>query len=100
MSPRVRLILASASPQRQRLLREAGYEFITHPAGVDETSLAENLPPSQAATRIATAKANTVAGKYPDDVILAADTVVALGGTILGKPTGAADARRILSQLS
>jgi len=97
---RIRLILASASPQRQRLLREAGYDFLTHPAEVDESSLTRNLAPADAALRIAGAKAQAVAGKFPDDVVLAADTVVALGGMILGKPADAADARRILAQLS
>ena len=97
---RIRLILASASPQRQRLLREAGYDFLTQSADVDESSLIRNLSPADAALRIAVAKAQAVTGRFPDDVVLAADTIVALGGTILGKPADAADARRILSQLS
>ncbi len=67
---------------------------------MDESSLIRNLSPADAASRIAAAKAQAVAGRFPDDVVLAADTIVALGGTILGKPADAADARRILSQLS
>lgn len=56
--------------------------------------------PGEAALRIARAKAETVAGRFPDNVVLAADTIVALGSMILGKPVDAADARRILSLLS
>ncbi len=97
---RPRLILASASPQRRRLLSEAGYDFLTHPADIDELSVARGLPPAEAAVRIARAKAQAVAGKFQDDVVLAADTVVGLGEMILGKAADAADARRILSQLS
>jgi septum formation protein len=96
----VRLILGSASPQRQRLLREAGYDFLAHPADIDESRLAGNLSPEDAALRIACAKAQAVAVKFPDDVVLAADTIVALGSRILGKPTDAAHARKILCALS
>lgn len=97
---RLRLILASGSPQRQNLLRQAGYEFVTFPADIDESSVARNLAPEQAALRIACAKAQAVAEQFPDDVVLAADTIVALGETILGKAADAAHARRILRALS
>jgi septum formation protein len=97
---RVRLILASASPRRQSLLSEAGYEFIAQPSNLDEQALGRGLPPSDLAIHLATAKAQAVASQYPDDVVLAADTVVALGDTTLGKPADADHARAMLAQLA
>lgn len=96
------LILASNSPRRQELLREAGFEFSVEPSDVDEDALAlagESLP-SAVALRLAEAKASAVAEKFPDNVILAADTVVAFGDQLLSKPIDAADARRMLALLS
>jgi septum formation protein len=97
-----RLILASASPRRQSLLREAGYEFTVHPADVDESALAgeAGLSAEQLPEYLARAKAEAVAAKFPSDVVLAADTIVALGGEVIGKAADADDARRILSRLS
>jgi septum formation protein len=95
-----RLILASASPRRQSLLREAGYTFEIDAAHIDEETYPKALTPAQIAEYLATAKAQTVAGRHSDDVILGADTVVALGDLLLGKPLDAADARRMLSLLS
>ena len=95
-----RLVLASASPRRQQLLREAGYEFVTHPADIDENDYPPDLSPGDLAEYLARRKAEVVANRFPDDVVLAADTVVAYQQTILGKPTDAADARRMLRLLS
>lgn len=81
-------------------MRQAGYEFVTYPAGIDESALARNIAPEDAAVRIARAKAQAIADKFPDDVVLAADTIVALGETILGKADDADHARRILGALS
>lgn len=98
----LRLILASASPRRQSLLREAGYEFLIHPADLEESALASgvNLPPEDLPAYLARAKAEAVAVKFPNDVVLAADTIVALNADVIGKPADAEDARRILSRLS
>jgi septum formation protein len=95
-----RLILASASPRRQSLLREAGYEFVVHPANIDEEKYPAGLTPEGLAEFLARAKAEAVAALYPGDVTLGSDTVVALGDELLGKPTDAADARRMLRKLS
>jgi septum formation protein len=98
-----RLILASASPRRQELLREAGYEFVTYPADLDEDAIARqdpNLSPQNLAAHLASVKAQIVADRFPDDVVLAADTLVAKNAEILGKPLDANDARRILTLLS
>jgi septum formation protein len=93
------LILASGSPRRQELLREAGYEFLVSPADIDEDVYPPDSSPAEIAEHLALAKAQTVAAHFPDDVVLAADTVVALGNESLGKPADAADARRLLSLL-
>jgi len=98
--PQPRLILASASPRRQSLLREAGYEFVARPSNIDEESLGRGLPPIELAVQLATAKAHAVASQFPDDVALAADTVVALGETILGKPANPDHARWMLDLLA
>ena len=95
-----RLILASASPRRQDLLREAGYSFIVHPADIDEDDHPPGLLPPDLAEFLAAQKAQVVARRFPKDVVLAADTVVARGDEILGKPSDAADARRMLRLLS
>ena len=95
-----RLILASASPRRQELLREAGYAFIVSPADIDETDHPPGLPPGGVALYLARRKADAVAGRFPHDVVLAADTVVSLHGRPVGKPEDAADARRMLGELS
>jgi septum formation protein len=96
----LRLILASASPRRQSLLRDAGYEFDVDPAGVDEQAYPASLLPAQVAQHLAEVKARAVADRHADDVILAADTVVAFGDQPLGKPADPDDARRMLRLLS
>lgn len=100
-----RLILASASPQRQSLLKEAGYTFSVHPAHLNERALeaeamAAGLAPDQVALRLAIAKADAIAEQFPDDLVLAADTVVAIGDQPLGKPADAEQAKWMLSLLS
>ena len=94
-----RLVLASASPRRQELLREAGYAFDVDPPNIDEEDYPRSLTPPELAEFLALAKARAVAARHPDDVVLAADTVVALGEQSLGKPLDAADARRMLRLL-
>lgn len=98
--PLPRLILASASPRRQQLLREAGYEFVVQPADIDEDDHPPRMLPADLAERLAAQKAEAVAPRFRDDVVLAADTVVAFGDRPLGKPADAADALRMLELLS
>ncbi len=95
----MQLILASASPRRRQLLEEAGYEFVVKPAELDETVPAGVYPP-EFAQKLACAKAEAVAEQFPEDVILAADTIVTFGDQILGKPANADEARRMLAFLS
>jgi septum formation protein len=94
-----RLILASASPRRQELLREAGIRFEVHPAHIDESRVAGE-PPLQYACRVAQEKAQAVARDFPNRYILGADTIVTVDNQVLGKPRDAEDARRMLQLLS
>jgi septum formation protein len=87
------LVLASASPQRRAILEEAGIPFEVRPAAVPEDSEGD---PAEVAEANARRKATAVAG----DLVLGADTVVALGGVIYGKPADAAEAREYLGRLN
>jgi septum formation protein len=93
------LVLASASPRRQELLRIAGISFSVHVADVDETPLAGESA-RECAERLAKEKALKVWRMRPQDLVLGADTVVVVEGEILGKPADAADAERMLRLLS
>src|SRR5579864_2386948 len=93
------LVLASASPRRQELLRNAGISFTVEPAHIDETPR-DGESPRECAERLAHEKALAVSGSRPSDFILGADTVVAVDEIILGKPVDAADAARMLRLLS
>lgn len=97
--PALRLVLASASPRRQELLRQAGYVFEIHPADIDEDDHEPGLLPGDLAEYLAVRKAQAIADRRPDDIVLAADTVVAFGDQILGKPDDRDDARRMLELL-
>lgn len=93
------IILASASPRRQELLKNAGIEFIVHPSNIPEVPLAGETPRAFG-ERMAREKAKAVHAQAQGRVILAADTVVAVGDEILGKPEDATDAARMLRLLS
>ncbi|HEX3026603.1 MAG TPA: Maf family protein [Clostridia bacterium] len=95
----MKLILASSSPRREEILRNAGYEFEVIPSRVDE-NLPEPLPPEETVTRLAVLKAGEIFSQYPDAVVLGADTVVSVGGKILGKPKDEQDAAGMLEKLS
>jgi len=97
----VTLVLASASPRRAELLTAAGFSFRVVPADVDETPRPDELPEAYA-LRVARDKAATVFQRCREsgEPILAADTVVAVEGRILGKPNDSADARRMVRLLS
>ena len=95
-----RLILASASPRRQALLRDARYEFDVDIAEIDETVFPAGMLPSQVAVFLAEAKAREVSPRHPEDITLAADTIVTFGDQLLGKPADPAHARDMLQLLS
>jgi septum formation protein len=98
MQPR-ELILASTSPRRRSLLTEHGYVFEVRTTEVDELQDA-SMDPAQLVTVNARLKALPVAVLHPACVVLGADTVVALGGKIFGKPTSMAEAVSMLEDLN
>ena len=95
-----KMILASASPRRRELLAQAGYTFEVVPPEVDEESLARGVSdPRELAERLALAKARNVAARYPDSLVIGADTLVDCDGQIIGKPADAQEAQRITRRL-
>ena len=95
-----RLILASASPRRSELLRNAHTAFEVIPAHVIE-ELSDGESPVASARRLAREKANAIWEKHRDAYVLGADTIVVLDGAkVLGKPSGKADAEAMLRSLS
>ena len=93
------IVLASASPRRQELLKNAGIEFVVRPANIEELERAAE-DPTAFAKRMAGAKARAVRESAQGSVILAADTVVVAGDQILGKPSDPQHAFRMLHLLS
>jgi len=100
--PRPALILASNSPRRRELLRQAGYRFEVRPPPIEDRAAEQAPSPGAYAESLAYLKARAAVEHYGlgEGLVLGADTVVVLGGRIIGKPADEADARRILSQLS
>ena len=94
-----KLILASASPRRAEILSSVGWEFTKDSADIDETEL-PNESPEDYVQRLAREKAEAVAVKYADALVLGADTTVVINNQILGKPVDLADAKRMLKMLS
>jgi septum formation protein len=98
--PNPKLVLASASPRRLQLLAQIGLvPAAVDPAEIDETPL-EGETARRLALRLARAKAATCAARHPGALVLAADTVVAVGRRLLGKPADEAEARRMLALIS
>ena len=95
----MRLILASRSPRRARLLREAGYELDIVPADVDESRL-DGEEPRRYVSRVAASKAAAVMPRVGERIVVAADTVVLIDGLVLGKPADRRDAASMLGRLS
>ena len=96
----MRIILASQSPRRRELLERMGiFQFDIIPAKGEERS-DPNLTPEQLVEELSRQKAAEIAAGNPDALIIAADTVVAVDGTVLGKPHDQDDAVRMLQTLS
>lgn len=93
------VILASASPRREELLRLLGVDFRAIPSEFDE-SVVVPWPPEQHVLESATGKAVWVATRINDALVIGADTVVVVDDKILGKPKSAEDARSMLKLLS
>jgi septum formation protein len=93
------LILASASPRRAELLRNAGLDFVVRPAYIPEQRQ-DSEPPREYAIRLARDKARAVAAQNPGAFVLGADTIVVADEHVLEKPADTADAARMLRLLS
>lgn len=95
------MILASQSPRRIELMREAGYDIRVIPADIDETPF-DGEAPLTLVERLARAKAAAVAAEHaePNELTVAADTIVTFDGQILGKPADGDEARTMLRELS
>lgn len=91
------LILASASPRRSLLMKEAGYAFEVHPSDAREIS---GIAPRELVEKNAELKAVAVAQKYPLRTVIGADTTVALGNETFGKPRDIEEAKKMLRVLS
>lgn len=92
------LVLASASPRRQELLRNAGIQFTVQPADINETPRPGESP-RHCVQRLAREKALAVSRHQPQNYVLGADTIVVVDDVILGKPRDANDAARMLRLL-
>jgi septum formation protein len=97
-SEQPRIILASASPRRVQLLREAGLRFAVVPSGEHEPDR-PHLTPRELAMRHAFQKARSVAARFPKAIVIGADTIVVLGRRVFNKPRDMADAKRMLRRL-
>ncbi len=93
------IILASASPRREYLLRQAGLSFTVEPSKFDETTVSISSPTLFSQT-LAEKKAKEVAEKHPDGWVIGADTIVVIDDLILGKPDTRQHAREMLHRLS
>ncbi|MDO8683278.1 MAG: Maf family protein [Armatimonadota bacterium] len=95
-----RIILASASPRRRELLGLICPEFEVGPSDFDESRISSELPPAEYVAVSARRKARAVASGLDNAIVIGADTIVVVGGEILGKPSDTDDARRMLRIIS
>ena len=93
------VILASASPRRKELLGLITEEFKIIPSGVEE-AVPDGIPPEEQPEFLARLKAEDIAKKYPQDIVIGADTSVIIDDCVLGKPGGSKQAKDMLKMLS
>jgi septum formation protein len=93
------ILLASGSPRRQYLMKEAGFEFTVEKSGVDE-SFPDDMPLEQVPRYLASRKAEFFRQAIHDEIVVAADTVVILRDKIMNKPNDRDEAISMLSELS
>jgi len=94
-----KIVLASGSPRRKEILTSVGWQFEAISPDVDETERAGELPEDYV-VRLAVEKARAVADRMPDQIVLGADTTVAIDDLILAKPVDLDDARRMIRLLA
>lgn len=94
-----KIILASGSPRRAEIMQSVGWEFTKSVPDIDESELPGEAPDIYV-QRLAKTKAEAVAERFPNQIVLGADTTVVIDEQIIGKPVDMADARRMLAVLS
>ncbi len=94
-----KIILASTSPRRKDLLKREGIDFIVDASSIEEC-MDQSLSIEDRLMKLAKNKAEPIHNKYPNDIVIGADTIVYHDGKIIGKPVDSLDARDILSSLS
>lgn len=94
-----KLILASSSPRRKQLLTQLGLQFVVFPSKIEEI-LTPGLSPRKQVEFLSKQKTQAVAPKFPNAIILAADTMVAVDDELIGKPKDEEDAKRMLKKIS
>ncbi|HSW97529.1 MAG TPA: Maf family protein [Candidatus Saccharimonadales bacterium] len=94
-----KIILASSSPRRKHLLEQLGLQFTVFPSEIEE-KLDPNLQPIEQVEVLSLQKAKAVAVKFPEAIIIAADTMVAFGNEVIGKPKNESDAIKMLKNFS
>ena len=92
------IILASESPRRRELIKKITKEFTVIPANIDESVL--HIPACDLPGELSKLKAYDIFARYPNDKVLACDTVVIIDGQILGKPHSKEEAKKMLQKLS
>jgi septum formation protein len=95
----LQIILASASPRRQELLRQVGLSFVVEPSHVNE-QVSEPMAPEKLVEHLALIKAREVAARHPESIVLGADTIVVVDGQVLGKPADRSEAIAMLERLA
>jgi len=95
----MKIVLASESPFRKRSLDLIGLPYVTHPSRIDEKSIRHD-DPTELTRQLAEAKARTIAGEYPDAIIVSGDAVAAQGNRIFEKPRDKKEATEFLKQFS
>lgn len=93
-----RIILASQSPRRKKLLQQIGLSFEVHPSSAEE--IIQHTDPKEIVKDLALLKADDVAHHFEDSLVIGADTIVVFGDKIIGKPSNPEEAKTFLQQLS
>lgn len=93
------IVLASGSPRRAEILSSVGWRFTIDVPNVDERPIAGESS-EEYVVRLAREKAGVIAGRHPESIVLGADTVVVIGGEMIGKPNDIEHARLMLRRLS
>jgi septum formation protein len=96
----MKIILASKSPRRKKILERFSRPFKIINSNFDESKVSKNIDPAKYCTKLASMKAESVCKNFYQELIIAADTIVVLNNLMIGKPKDKSDAFKILTKLS